>query len=77
MCVEPRQVVVLVGEDAIGFVVADQWIPSITLWKGTERSVLGCGNSREGMGMNASAKNRCKHQDRISPAEAWTGSGWG
>lgn len=31
MCVEARPVVVPVGEDATGFVVADQWIPSISL----------------------------------------------
>lgn len=31
MCVETRPIVMPIGEDAIGFVVADKWIPGITL----------------------------------------------
>lgn len=31
MCVETGPIVMPIGEDAIGFVVADKWIPSITL----------------------------------------------
>lgn len=68
MCVEPGPVVLPVGEDAVGFVVADQRVPSITLGRGGGEITALYGISPRKRSLCICKQGGC----RASPGAGWT-----